>query len=141
MKSNNSQKRASSENTPKNTPKRHENLRAPWEPGESGNPAGRPRGSRNKFNEAFLADFIDAWQRTGREALTRVAAETPGVFVRVAASLLPRHFKMEHGFEDMTDEQLEKYIDRLNEAIAAELRTSARADERDTRASSSDTKH
>ncbi|WP_458193262.1 DUF5681 domain-containing protein [Bradyrhizobium sp. UFLA05-153] len=29
----------------------------PWPPGQSGNPAGRPRGSRSKLSESFLSDF------------------------------------------------------------------------------------
>jgi hypothetical protein len=107
------------------TPKKHRNLQPAWKPGQSGNPAGRPKGSRSKFNEAFLADFIAAWEQLGPEALTRTAAESPGVFVRVAASLLPRHFKMEHDFGELTDEQLDKYISDLNSAIAQELRASA----------------
>jgi hypothetical protein len=112
-----------------------------FQPGESGNPAGRPKGSRNKFNELFLVDFIAAWEHHGTEALSRTAAESPGVFVRVAASLLPRHFKMEHDFADMTDEQLDRYISQLNAAIADELRTSAGVSEGSPRAAAADTKH
>jgi hypothetical protein len=123
------------------TPKKHRNLLPAWKPGQSGNPAGRPKGSRSKFNEAFLADFIAAWEQLGPEALTRTATESPAVFVRVAASLLPRHFKMEHDFSDMTDEQLDRYIRDLNAGIAEELRASAGIGESSARAPAADTKH
>ena len=34
----------------------------PWKPGESGNPAGRPKGSRNKLSEEFIADrLVPTW--------------------------------------------------------------------------------
>jgi hypothetical protein len=107
------------------TPKKHRNLQPAWKPGQSGNPAGRPKGSRSKLNEVFLADFIAAWEQHGPEALTKTATESPGIFVRVAASLLPRHFKVEHDFSDFTDEQLDRHIRELNAAIANELRASA----------------
>jgi hypothetical protein len=39
----------------------HRNLLPPWKPGQSGNPLGRPKGSRNKLAEQF---FIDDCLRT-----------------------------------------------------------------------------
>ena len=56
-----------------------------WPQGTSGNPVGRPKGSRNKVSEAFLADFLEVWGSRGKAAIERVADEFPAVFVRVAA--------------------------------------------------------
>ena len=58
--------------------------------GQSGNPAGRPKGSRNKLAEKFWADYYAAWEANGEAALARVAADDPSTFVRVAASLMPK---------------------------------------------------
>lgn len=58
--------------------------------GQSGNPAGRPKGSRGKLAETFWTDYAAAWEANGAAALTRVAADDPGTFVRVAASLMPK---------------------------------------------------
>ena len=56
------------DNTPGNTPKG--GRRPPWKPGESGNPDGRPKGSRNKATLAAEA-LLDG----EAEALSRKAVE------------------------------------------------------------------
>jgi Family of unknown function (DUF5681) len=59
-------------------------------PGQSGNPKGRPKGSRNKLSEEFFRDLCDAWQASGKPALETMAMLYPVEFVRLVASLMPR---------------------------------------------------
>jgi len=58
--------------------------------GQSGNPAGRARGSRNKLAEKFWQDYYASWEKHGQPALEAVATSDPSTFVRVAASLMPK---------------------------------------------------
>ena len=50
-------------------------LLPPWKSGQSGNPAGRPKGSRNKLSEQFLEETYEVWQELTQEK--RSAAPSP----------------------------------------------------------------
>ena len=63
-----------------------------WKPGQSGNPAGRPKGSRGKLGESFLEKVNDIWQRRGDEALEKSVTAEPMQFCKMVKDLLPREF-------------------------------------------------
>lgn len=78
--------------------------------GISGNPAGRPPGSRNKLSEKFLADALTVWEEQGIEALRIMAKKEPDGFCRCIASVIPKDFQLNAGggimVVKMTDEDL-----------------------------------
>jgi hypothetical protein len=85
----------------------------PWKPGQSGNPKGRPKGSRNKLSEDFFRDLCDAWQAFGKPALMTAAWTHPVEFVRVVASLIPKELEATTPVaERMSTAQLEAIIAR-----------------------------
>jgi hypothetical protein len=61
-----------------------------WKPGESGNPLGRPLGSRNKLSEAVIQDIAADWAIGGAETIARVRVTDPATYFRVVASILPK---------------------------------------------------
>jgi hypothetical protein len=71
-------------------PRKTDHLKAPWKPGESGNPAGRPLGSRNKLSESVIQDIAADWAIGGPETIARVRMTDPATYFRVVASILPR---------------------------------------------------
>jgi hypothetical protein len=68
-------------------------------PGNSGF-GGRPKGSRNKLSENFLADLHDCWERFGPQALERCATEDPAAFCKILAGLMPRDVNLNVGVVD-----------------------------------------
>lgn len=62
----------------------------PWKPGQSGNPLGRPQGSRSKFSEAACADALKDWTANGAATLERVRATDPSTYLRVLFSIIPK---------------------------------------------------
>ena len=62
--------------------------------GTSGNPSGRPVGSRNKLSEDFLRDFCAAWSKFGTEALEYMAQHEPVKLVQAAVQILPKDFQV-----------------------------------------------
>ena len=85
-----------------------------FKPGQSGNPKGRPKGSRNKLSEEFFRDLCDAWEAFGKPALMTAAWTHPVEFVRMIASLMPRELEatITPVTERMSDAQLNAIIAR-----------------------------
>lgn len=61
-------------------------------PGVSGNPAGRPRGSRHKLAEDFCKALLDDFANGGAEAIRAMRDEKPNEYVRAIASVIPKEF-------------------------------------------------
>lgn len=86
-----------------------------FQPGNNGGP-GRPKGSRNKLGEAFIADFHADWEEHGATAIRTMREERPHEYVKVAASLLPKEFKIET-VSELSDDQLDARIRQLASVI------------------------
>jgi hypothetical protein len=69
---------------------------------------------------AHAAGRPDDWQQHGREVFKRVRRESPASYLKVCAMLVPKELKMEHsgGVKAMTDEQLERGIELIQEMLA-----------------------
>jgi len=94
-----------------NTPENHRTLREPWKPGESGNPAGRPKGSRNKLAERFYDDLYKSWEKNGPSAIEALRIESPKDYVRIAAYVLPKEFVVKDAsIKDLSEEELVEFL-------------------------------
>ena len=65
-----------------------------WPPGKSGNPAGKPPGTRTAFSQGFIRDFALVWAEEGLEAVRKVAKKSPEAFVAIAARICPNDVRL-----------------------------------------------
>jgi hypothetical protein len=53
---------------------------------------GRPKGSRNKLGEQFVADLHDAWLEHGKDVIAAVIRDKPHEMLKAIVRLLPQQF-------------------------------------------------
>jgi len=61
-----------------------------FRPGKSGNPAGRPLGSKDAITKAFLDAATADFEEHGKDALVAAREKNPNEYCRMIASILPK---------------------------------------------------
>ncbi len=61
-----------------------------FKPGQSGNPAGRPKGARSKLADAFIDALYEDFKINGIASIKDMRDARPGDYVKVLASILPK---------------------------------------------------
>jgi hypothetical protein len=98
-----------------------------FQPGQSGNPKGRPKGSKNKLSEGVLRELADSFEKHGRDAIERMREDRPGDYIRMIASLIPKETTQNvDPYADMTDEQLAECIRVLKDAPDPNMQSTER---------------
>ncbi len=90
-----------------------------WRPGASANPAGRPKGSRNRLGEDFIAALQEDFQTHGKAAIEQVRRDRPHEYLKIVASILPKEFKFDRGpIDDLSDDELFALLVELRRVVA-----------------------
>lgn len=91
-------------------------------PGRSGNPGGKPVGSRNRIQGDFLRALAHDFEAHGREVIRRVREDRPADYLRIVASVIPNKVEVRRPLDDLSDEQLDAAIEVVQAIIAAQGR-------------------
>lgn len=75
----------------------HRIVGKPFKPGQSGNPAGRKPGTRNKLSELFIAAMRDDFAEHGADAIAALRARDPATYLAAVRSIIPQHVIAEDG--------------------------------------------
>ena len=93
--------------------------------GQSGNPAGRPKGARSKLAECFLEEMYEDFQEHGWEAIAHARQQDPVQYLKTVASILPKIIGVVDGekaidkiLDEIPDDELGKFAAGLR-ALAA----------------------
>ena len=68
-----------------------------WKPGQSGNPSGRTKGSKNRkqLESQFYADLAADWNDHGIQAVIDLREQNPIKYVQLVASVMPKTMELD----------------------------------------------
>ena len=90
--------KAVGEVTPKKTRRGNpQNLAPAWQKGQSGNPAGRPKGARSQLTEDFLKALASDFSTNGIAAIAQMREYKAADYLKVIASVIPKEITGEDG--------------------------------------------
>ncbi|MEP3277050.1 MAG: hypothetical protein ABJN26_06220 [Stappiaceae bacterium] len=90
----------------------------PVQPGEVRNPNGRPKGSKHKLGEAFVAALLADFEEHGADVIQEIRETKPDIYLKVIASIIPKDVNITADpLENMTDDELRLSIKALEEIV------------------------
>jgi len=86
-------------------------LETRFKPGQSGNPAGRPKGARQKLERRFLLALLKDFKAEGAEAIKKTREDKPDAYLNVIAKVLPKEISGDVNLHHRTHEEALKDLE------------------------------
>ena len=67
---------------------------AKWKKGESGNPAGRPPGARDRLSQAVYKEVLEDWSKNGLGVIQKAREKRPELYLQAVIRLVPTRYDM-----------------------------------------------
>jgi hypothetical protein len=96
-----------------------ENLKEPWQPGQSPNPGGKPVGARNRLTAAFLNALAADFDEHGKKAIRECRENKPDAYIKAIAALCPKEIEVKRPLEEMSADELLDAVRALQSFLAA----------------------
>lgn len=72
----------------------------PFQKGQVANPAGRPKGSRNKVSSDYIHALAEDFEKHGISVIERLRDEDPRAYIKCVADLVPKEYDLTHNAGD-----------------------------------------
>ena len=92
-----------------------------FQPGQSGNPRGRPKSSRHKLGEDFLKALADDFAVHGTAVIVKVRKKQPAKYLEVIARLQPKEIDLNTSspLADWPLDEVLSVLERMREELMA----------------------
>ena len=91
---------------------------APYKPGQSGNPGGKPQLVRNRITAHFLHALSDDFEEHGKATIVAAREKDPVGYLKVVAALLPKQVEAIEPMGDLADHELVAMIGLLRAKLS-----------------------
>lgn len=82
-----------------------------WAPGQSGNAAGKPKGSTSKIGKEIREAIHGALNEAGgKEYLLKLAREKPQVFIPLLCKIVPQELEIEIRYQELSEEEIDAML-------------------------------